>query len=311
MLYTESAPPDRESKRCLTRLSKDEQPLATTGTSEQYPGLNKSSDRQADSEASKRLRHPKSSQYDPARLKGKLRRQKQRKSLRQSDDVAEALVTSAAVVAVEYGEPDQLPNATALDIRHQQWAHVGQNQSAPQVGEAHPNARLHALAFAASLVVTPVQQGRDDTTSLDVLAAAAAASIRATEDENLADRTVLPIPMNYLTTQSPNSANVSKGDESEASNQGSSGYRCYHPGCKQAYKVFDTPSSLTKHKKCHTPAEQRPYHCDSCTYTAYEREDLRRHMKTYTGKTEVCPTCSQEFARADNLRRHILNLHNN
>lgn len=171
------------------------------------------------------------------------------------------------------------------------------------------NARQDALAFAASLVVAPVLQRRNDTASLDVLAAAAA-SILDTKDIDIADQVVLPISINDLTMQSPDSATVSTGDEFRASNQGSSGCRCYHPGCKQAYKVFDNPSSLTKHKKCHIPTEQRPYHCNSCTYTAYERKDLRRHLRTHTAQTEVCPTCSQEFARADNLQRHILNMHN-
>lgn len=125
MSCTRSASADIESKRCSTRLSKDAQPLATSGTSEQYSGLNKSSDRQARLAPSERLRLLKNSQYRPARLASKLGRQSERSTLRQSDDVAKALITAAAVVAVKHGETDQQPSSTGLDVGQHHRAQVG------------------------------------------------------------------------------------------------------------------------------------------------------------------------------------------
>lgn len=50
----------------------------------------------------------------------------------------------------------------------------------------------------------------------------------------------------------------------------------------------------------------KSYLCSHCTYQAYQKSDLRKHIRVHTGeKPFACQFCPVRFADSSNLRRHI------
>lgn len=50
----------------------------------------------------------------------------------------------------------------------------------------------------------------------------------------------------------------------------------------------------------------KSYLCPHCTYQAYQKSDLRKHIRVHTGeKPFACQFCPVRFADSSNLRRHI------
>lgn len=47
--------------------------------------------------------------------------------------------------------------------------------------------------------------------------------------------------------------------------------------------------------------------CKVCSYTAYQKISLKRHVRTHTGERPfVCPTCGNAFRLKHHLKNHLL-----
>ncbi|KAK6499090.1 hypothetical protein TWF481_011659 [Arthrobotrys musiformis] len=86
--------------------------------------------------------------------------------------------------------------------------------------------------------------------------------------------------------------------------------------CYSCKKSFPSKNSLSKHKQIHG---ERSHICGDCNAKFHTKKDLTRHRDTVHGENSasyVCPvaecarsTAKRAFSRRDNLRQHILQLH--
>ncbi|KAK6339905.1 hypothetical protein TWF718_009292 [Orbilia javanica] len=111
-----------------------------------------------------------------------------------------------------------------------------------------------------------------------------------------------PIPPIAFSTENPHASNSSPIRKQHI---------CY--ACK---KSFPSKNSLSKHKQIHG---ERSHICGDCGAKFHTKKDLTRHRDTVHGENSanyVCPVneCARSnpkraFSRRDNLRQHILQLH--
>ncbi|RVD88884.1 uncharacterized protein DFL_003051 [Arthrobotrys flagrans] len=111
-----------------------------------------------------------------------------------------------------------------------------------------------------------------------------------------------PIPPIAFSTENPHASNSSPIRKQHI---------CY--SCK---KSFPSKNSLSKHKQIHG---ERSHICGDCNAKFHTKKDLTRHRDTVHGENSasyVCPVteCARSnpkraFSRRDNLRQHILQLH--
>ncbi|KAF3914644.1 hypothetical protein AA313_de0203066 [Arthrobotrys entomopaga] len=123
--------------------------------------------------------------------------------------------------------------------------------------------------------------------------------ISSVDDPN--DKNPIP-PIAYSTENNPHAANSSPIRKQHI---------CY--ACK---KSFPSKNSLSKHKQIHG---ERSHICIDCNAKFHTKKDLTRHRDTVHGENSasyVCPVpeCARSsqkkaFSRRDNLRQHILQLH--
>ncbi|EPS37244.1 hypothetical protein H072_9039 [Dactylellina haptotyla CBS 200.50] len=108
---------------------------------------------------------------------------------------------------------------------------------------------------------------------------------------------------------------IAYGNESSAHASNSSPIRKHH-ACHVCKKTFPSKNSLSKHKQIHG---ERSHICQDCAAKFHTKKDLTRHRDTVHGESSagyVCPVpeCPRSnpkraFSRRDNLRQHILQLH--
>ncbi|KAK6523418.1 hypothetical protein TWF281_001400 [Arthrobotrys megalospora] len=123
--------------------------------------------------------------------------------------------------------------------------------------------------------------------------------ISSVDDPN--DKNPIP-PIAYSTDANPHASNSSPIRKQHI---------CY--ACK---KSFPSKNSLSKHKQIHG---ERSHVCGDCNAKFHTKKDLTRHRDTVHGENSasyVCPVaeCARSnpkkaFSRRDNLRQHILQLH--
>ena len=55
-----------------------------------------------------------------------------------------------------------------------------------------------------------------------------------------------------------------------------------------------------------THAEERPYECSKCDYSAKQIRNLHSHLKTHTGERPFkCDRCDYAAARKETLQKHL------
>ncbi|KAF3192091.1 hypothetical protein TWF788_004279 [Orbilia oligospora] len=111
-----------------------------------------------------------------------------------------------------------------------------------------------------------------------------------------------PIPPIAFSSENPHASNSSPIRKQHI---------CY--ACK---KSFPSKNSLSKHKQIHG---ERSHVCGDCNAKFHTKKDLTRHRDTVHGENSasyVCPVAEcprsnpkRAFSRRDNLRQHILQLH--
>jgi len=85
-------------------------------------------------------------------------------------------------------------------------------------------------------------------------------------------------------------------------------FGCDFPGCTKAYAKKYT---LNRHKKTHLASSA--YVCRWCSKPFVDNSSLTRHERSHSGwKPFQCPyqlTCGKRFAESNNLKQHIMRMH--
>lgn len=79
--------------------------------------------------------------------------------------------------------------------------------------------------------------------------------------------------------------------------------------CKLCDKVLNSPSALAMHSKNHT---KKSVFCPEpgCQFSCYLKSQLRQHIRTHSGeKPFQCSLCGRCFGRSNDMKNHILNVH--
>lgn len=79
--------------------------------------------------------------------------------------------------------------------------------------------------------------------------------------------------------------------------------------CKLCGKVLNSPSALAMHSKNHT---SKSVFCSEpgCQFSCYLKSQLRQHIRTHSGeKPFQCAQCGRCFARSNDMKNHVLNVH--
>lgn len=79
--------------------------------------------------------------------------------------------------------------------------------------------------------------------------------------------------------------------------------------CKICDKVLNSPSALAMHSKNHT---DKTIFCQEkgCEFSCYLKSQLRQHIRTHSGeKPFQCSLCGRCFGRSNDMKNHILNIH--
>eukprot|EP00347_Sterkiella_histriomuscorum_P003236 403365069 len=104
-----------------------------------------------------------------------------------------------------------------------------------------------------------------------------------------------------------NSLNEQYLGKEEFRSNSSGKYQCHFDGC---LKIFNSQSSLSRHKNVHLGIQ--PYTCPfpDCKSRFSQRTSLRHHVRTHTGeKPYTCDYCGWAFAtkgnKIDHERRHL------
>ena len=85
-------------------------------------------------------------------------------------------------------------------------------------------------------------------------------------------------------------------------------FACDYPFCKKAYGKKYT---VNRHKKSHLALTA--YVCRWCSKPFVDNSSLMRHERSHSGyKPYQCPyqlTCGKRFAESNNLKQHIMRIH--
>ena len=76
--------------------------------------------------------------------------------------------------------------------------------------------------------------------------------------------------------------------------------------CELCPKLLTNIASLRKHMKImHTPDEEKPYQCSTCSKGFIKKDSWMMHMNGHQGiKPIECEQCGKHFARKTTYKRH-------
>lgn len=82
--------------------------------------------------------------------------------------------------------------------------------------------------------------------------------------------------------------------------------------CPECGKRFRRASDLNRHRRVHTPYEDRPFGCDRCDRRFLFAKDLKKHELVHRRRNLFCPEPDCEylsFTRQDQVQRHMESRH--
>lgn len=84
-------------------------------------------------------------------------------------------------------------------------------------------------------------------------------------------------------------------------------FACDVNGCTE---FFYENAQLRAHM-CTKHGSNLSFNCDACVKQFSKKENLTRHLEIHAPRTLRCMICQQDFNRSDNLKQHMLTVHEN